>query len=428
MMEDDDASLLSMKQELNAPLLDSDSSQGDVASRQSRPLIRVRGLRVVIDEERFVDVALLENADALAMHAAVTAALKDALLEGDSWWLVDGSSFQGGGEMIVPLCAALPDGCQLQLRTSSGKVKAPRGGARTRGREIRALGGSSFPGLPLGGGGPPSLVVPPVAGLQSSVRRSQESLLFPPPPPLPYTDNNDDDDAQKEPSFEERGEQPGGGGTFDQQGGRSFSMPRAPPRRGGGGALFLNENASSVHGGLAPKKENEDLKAPPATAAAPDYDAVGTGGGAFRSSFFHLSNALSAKARRDEKNFASTMVDFERMSKLTTDLANERTLLAWCRTALAIERTVFAFLGYKDSKGPNFFKHIYFVATALLATYAVFVGVIGVERFYKIKNAIYKKEPPAYYFRFSVQPSIVILGVILAVVCVSIYGHFIARV
>jgi len=72
-------------------------------------------LRILVDEARSVDVALV--GEALAMHGAVTAALRDVLPDGDWWWLVDGDN------EMVPLCAELPDGCELGLRTSSGKVK-----------------------------------------------------------------------------------------------------------------------------------------------------------------------------------------------------------------------------------------------------------------------------------------------------------------
>ena len=374
---DDDESLLNYSQrpeDFAAPLLDEDQS-----SHRSAPMLRVRALRVVIDDERYVDVALLENADALAMHAAVTAALKHVLLDGNSWWLVDGSS-----EMIVPLCAALPDGCQLWLRTSSGKVKGPRTG---RGQTVRSLGPpSSNPSLNLG----PPLVI----------RKSQENMSF-----LNFSERNIITETEQ----------------LEQQ--QKVDADESTPDDEAKTQLLLSQAQTAARNRPVPSGEGNT---PPTTESQTSRDLAGNGGGGnFRGSFFNLSNALSKRGR--EPDVDASFVDFDRMTKLSTDLANERTLLAWCRTALAVERTVFSFLSFKDSKGPTVMRHIYYIATGALATYAVFVGIIGVERFYKIKNVIQKKEPPAYYFRFSVQPAIVILGVILAVVCVSIYGHFIAR-
>lgn len=369
---DRDDSVLS-ESNLGRPLL------GDEQSRPQARLptqLRVKALRVMIDNERSVDVALLEQADALAMHAAVTAALRDVLLGTDSWWLVDGSS-----ELIVPLCSALPDGCQLSLRTSSGKIKGKKNAGNAR--EIRALTANVLPSLSLG---------PPLARQGQQNQTTQNS---------PQQHREDRDTLYR--SNENH---------MNTTTGYSREAARDSREHSSSNTNSGNDHNNNTNNNTSSFSNSNNNNVP----------------GAFRSSFFNLSNALSKRERDPQpNNISNTLVDFERMTKLTTDLANERTLLAWCRTALAVERTVFAFLGFKDSKGPKYFQHIYFIATAVLASYAVFVGVIGVERFYKIKNIINKKEPPAYYFRVSVQPAIVILGVVMAVVCVSIYGHFIAR-
>lgn len=49
--------------------------------------------------------------------------------------------------------------------------------------------------------------------------------------------------------------------------------------------------------------------------------------------------------RRGTTNMVSNQLEgLERLSRLTTDLANERTLLAWMRTCLAAIRTLFSYL------------------------------------------------------------------------------------
>lgn len=120
--------------------------------------------------------------------------------------------------------------------------------------------------------------------------------------------------------------------------------------------------------------------------------------------------------------------DFERWSRLSTELANERTLLAWIRTSLAAERTVFTFLGFKATNGPGVWQHIYFAATGLLATVTIVFGVVGVERFYKVKHALSRAQPPATYSRITIQPALLCLGIVLAVAAICTYSHVLAKV
>lgn len=66
---------------------------------------------------------------------------------------------------------------------------------------------------------------------------------------------------------------------------------------------------------------------------------------AVRPSFWRAGSKRDAAADA----VSNQICELERMNRMSTDLANERTLLAWNRTALAAIRTAFAFMSVKAS-------------------------------------------------------------------------------
>ena len=59
----------------------------------------------------------------------------------------------------------------------------------------------------------------------------------------------------------------------------------------------------------------------------------------------------------------------ERFNRLSTDLANERTLLAWIRTSLAAIRTLFTYLGL--SAISDYWRHTITATEVAMATLVV---------------------------------------------------------
>ena len=90
-------------------------------------------------------------------------------------------------------------------------------------------------------------------------------------------------------------------------------------------------------------------------------------------------------------------------NQLGTDLANERTLLAWIRTLLACIRTVFAYLKLEDSvNSPSLTA-----ATMLIATLLLLTGLNAGYRYWQIQHILGMKEKPASYGRITLMPYVV---------------------
>jgi len=354
-------------------------------------------------------VALLPDACSVAMRDAAAAALGDVVPRGDTWWLVDGPE-----ELVVPLCAALPDGVSLALRTSSGRLSSSSRG-----------GGSSSGG---GGGGAPSL---------SGARSSSLLALGAAASSGPLTTTT------TKPTTALGGVRPGGNDD-DYDDAPRESSPRtllrhrsaAPPKPSASAPQLSPRCTAPPEIVSQPPRPETATVAAAAAAKPPRSPASGTSFGlataSLRRSFVELRDAVGltgSPVLREAGAVERSMVDVKRMSRVATELANERTLLAWARTALAAERTVFSFLGYKATiSQSHVWQHVYYASTAILATIAVVLGLVGVDRYNKIKRALTKRDPPKYFNRVSLQPSMLVIGVVMSVLTVSVYAHVLAKV
>ena len=123
-----------------------------------------------------------------------------------------------------------------------------------------------------------------------------------------------------------------------------------------------------------------------------------------------------SKSKKDQKNEERFVDALTRLSRLTTDLANERTYLAWIRTALAAARTVVSFLALS---GSNLFGRVS-VRTCVLgfAVLALVMMAHGAERYKKIKSILLTKDTPGGFARLSTVPLSLSLLSILALVLI----------
>jgi uncharacterized membrane protein YidH (DUF202 family) len=125
---------------------------------------------------------------------------------------------------------------------------------------------------------------------------------------------------------------------------------------------------------------------------------------------------------RDEKNMLTAM---ERFSRLTTDLANERTLLAWVRTCLAALRTAFAFL--KISGTTTLWGMSVFFGQCAIVTLVLLLCGTGYLRYSAIKHAINTKLPPEKFGRLTVKYMYSVLSVASVAIAMGMYTKHYVR-
>jgi len=109
----------------------------------------------------------------------------------------------------------------------------------------------------------------------------------------------------------------------------------------------------------------------------------------------------------------------ERFSRMTTDLANERTLLSWIRTTLAAIRTVFAYFAL--TANGSFWENTLICSELTMAVLVIVTALTGYRRFDKIKNVIRMKHPPESFGRISVRYVYSLVAASSIVTVVSIF-------
>lgn len=126
------------------------------------------------------------------------------------------------------------------------------------------------------------------------------------------------------------------------------------------------------------------------------------------------TSILTSKSKQDY-----LMSSMQRMSRLSTELANERNLLGWGTTALAAASTAIAFLGLTGTSA--FGDSAVYVISVGFAVLAVWMGFQGVFRYRRIKEILMLPEPPLHFDRISNVP---IQAVLLLLLILLVIGNF----
>mmetsp|Transcript_22841 Transcript_22841/g.63851 ORF Transcript_22841/g.63851 Transcript_22841/m.63851 type:complete len:324 (-) Transcript_22841:174-1145(-) len=190
----------------------------------------------------------------------------------------------------------------------------------------------------------------------------------------------------------------------------------APLLSGGEAPAKKAESTSfSVSGSRCDLSDNEGTT-PEAGQTFPANDATegNTYDNARASPFARLSRRPTLSVLMGQQEATAQLVDHvERFSRLSTDLANERTLLAWIRTCLAALRTVFAF--YAMEGIGEFWNWSVTGSQIMMAVLVVVLAVTGECRYKSIRQALMVKDPPTTFGRVSLRYtySIVVLSSIV---------------
>jgi len=100
-------------------------------------------------------------------------------------------------------------------------------------------------------------------------------------------------------------------------------------------------------------------------------------------------------------SFESAVENVDRMQRLTLDLANERTLLAWTRTSLAAMRTVFPFLGLT---GEGLLWLGVLSSRCGMVVLCLFTGALGIVRYTQVKRVTFAPvHGPVHFGRVSIR-------------------------
>jgi uncharacterized membrane protein YidH (DUF202 family) len=106
-----------------------------------------------------------------------------------------------------------------------------------------------------------------------------------------------------------------------------------------------------------------------------------------------------------------------RMNRMNADFANERTMLAWTRTSLAVVRTTFSALALKGITGfGTEATTVFVIGSSVMAAYSYAHGYF---RYKTMKDVIELRHPPMLYERVSNNPTFAVMFALFVVVVID---------
>jgi len=110
-----------------------------------------------------------------------------------------------------------------------------------------------------------------------------------------------------------------------------------------------------------------------------------------------------------------------KMSRLATDMANERTLLAWIRTILAVMRTVFACIGMVGVGAV--WGAVHNVSIFLTIVMMLVASYVGISRYLKVGKIVKQKEIPTFFGRVPIWPVNAATGLAVITVAAAAFAN-----
>ena len=103
------------------------------------------------------------------------------------------------------------------------------------------------------------------------------------------------------------------------------------------------------------------------------------------------------------------------LNQLGTDLANERTMLAWIRTMLAAVRTAFSYMRYTAVQSSSLTAALMLIATLVLLS-----GLNAAGRYYQVRHILEKR--PKTFGRVTLMPYILLAAAAAILNSVGVYS------
>lgn len=140
-----------------------------------------------------------------------------------------------------------------------------------------------------------------------------------------------------------------------------------------------------------------------------------------------LSNFSSIFQSGNQHDMLKTELLYNRIG---SDLANERTMLAWVRTMLACARTVFSYGNLlepnSDPEAGGTRPMTVPTVTMMMATLLLFAGLNTGYRYWHMRGVLREAKAPGTYGRHSLLPFILLAVTVALITSIETYaGHWV---